>query len=845
MKVAANSADRDDVGEQRYRVTLGHHTQSGPWTDVRALSWDDLTALLTSHEVGPKDGACIVPATFRGSHRHKVDAAQIDIAVLDSDTGTTLTEILDAVARQGWSAIVSSTHSHLTTRTRVGRVAWDRFCAGGQAGGAEAFLLQEKGYLPRIAAGARVAQEGPDHVILEHQPCPKFRVVIPLLRPWRAMDYPDQDLANGVWAERVPALAAALDLAHDQSCTDTSRLFYLPRRPAGGPTPETAVLEGAPCDIFALEAAGPVVRTSLASDLAEPAEQAFTDSATGEVVDLTAWARGHAARFQIVAALKSRRPDIFVGKVSGGIKHHLRCANEDEHTNAGADHATIAINASDSRTRGFVCHCRHAHCTGRDRLFFVRRMLEQQWLTIGDLTDPAFLMDEDASAQEGDEAELTEHSAALAFTRRHQQNLRYCHTTGAWFVWDGTRWAKNETRLAFNWARQLVAELSAGAPTKTRVTTGKAAFAGAVERFAQADEALAVTSAIWDCDPWLLSTPAGTVDLRTGLLRAAEPDDHITRCTAIAPSATAACPVWLSFLGDAAGQDQDLISFLQRWFGYCLTGVTREHALLFVYGPGGNGKGVLLTTMAGILGAYATTAAMDTFTASQGERHPTDLAMLHGARLVMTTETEEGRAWAEARIKALTGGDPITARFMRRDFFTFQPAFKLTISGNHKPTLRNVDDAARRRFNVVPFLNKPAAPKLDLVETLQTEWPGILRWMIDGCLAWQNQGLDRPRAVLDATAEYFAEQDVLAQWVEECCEQGTGIGDTSANLFASWRGFAQRRAEEVRNAKWFGTMLERQGFRREKDGRYFRGRGFVGIRVKPEPVEPHWQERDQ
>ena len=154
----------------------------------------------------------------------------------------------------------------------------------------------------------------------------------------------------------------------------------------------------------------------------------------------------------------------------------------------------------------------------------------------------------------------------------------------------------------------------------------------------------------------------------------------------------------------------ELQRFLQQMAGYCLTGDISEHALFFVYGTGGNGKGVFLNTVAGILGDYAATAAMDTFTASQGDRHPTDLAMLRGARLVTAAETEEGRAWAESRIKQLTGGDPITARFMRQDFFTFQPAFKLVIVGNHKPVLRNVDEAARRRFNIIPFTRKPPKP---------------------------------------------------------------------------------------------------------------------------------------
>ncbi len=225
-----------------------------------------------------------------------------------------------------------------------------------------------------------------------------------------------------------------------------------------------------------------------------------------------------------------------------------------------------------------------------------------------------------------------------------------------------------------------------------------------MEKFAQADRRFAITSADWNSDPFLrVATPAGTVDLRTGRLRVADPLDRINKIAGTSPSEKIDCPRWLSFLHEATGGDTEPIRSPQRWCGYCLTGDIREHALVFCWGPGGNGKTVLLNTETAILGDYAQTAAMETFTASQYASHPTDLAMLCGARLVTAAETEEGRAWAETRIKQLTGGDPISARFMRQDFFTFKPTFKLMVIGNHEPALRNVDDAARRRFNVVPF----------------------------------------------------------------------------------------------------------------------------------------------
>ncbi|MGH7058698.1 MAG: phage/plasmid primase, P4 family, partial [Acetobacteraceae bacterium] len=323
-------------------------------------------------------------------------------------------------------------------------------------------------------------------------------------------------------------------------------------------------------------------------------------------------------------------------------------------------------------------------------------------------------------------SDLTEDAIARAFAEQHAEHLRFDHDAGAWFRWDGNIWRREETMLAFEWCREQCRAAAAGLDNaKLRAVLGRASTASAVERFARADRAFAVTAATWDRDPFLLGTPAGTVDLRTGRLRSPMQTDFVSKSTAVAPADRADCPRWRQFLEDATRGDAGFVGFLRQWCGYCLAGDIREHALLFIFGPGGNGKTVLLNTVSTILGDYAATAAMDTFTASQGDRHPTDLAMLRGARLVSVSETEEGRSWAETRIKALTGGDAISARFMRQDFFTFKPTFKITVIGNHKPILRNVDEAARRRFNLAPFVFKPTAPDKVLEEKLRAEHPAI------------------------------------------------------------------------------------------------------------------------
>jgi len=432
--------------------------------------------------------------------------------------------------------------------------------------------------------------------------------------------------------------------------------------------------------------------------------------------------------------------------------------------------------------------------------------------------------------------DLNEDGIALAFADKHKDHLRFDHHIGKWFVWTGSHWKMEETKLAFCWARDLVRKMNFNSDNKL----AKAATASAVERYCQADRAFAVTSEVWDSDPFLLGTPDGTLDLRRAELRSPQRNDLITRVTSCSPAKPSTAPLWAKFLQESTRGDQELVGFLKRVCGYMLTGDVSEHALFFVYGPGGNGKSVFLNTVHNILGDYATTSSMDTFVASKGDRHPTDLAMLKGARLVSASETEEGRAWAESRIKQLTGGDKISARFMRQDFFTFKPQFKLMIVGNHKPQLHNVDDAARRRFNIIPFIHRPAQPDRHLEEKLKAEYPAILAWMVEGCSEWQQHGLGRPQVVADATDAYFDDQDIFGQWLAECCETGGMKMDTSGNLFASWKAFAESNGENPGSTKAFSNNMAKRGFLPDKQRVYGKvQRVYRNVRLVP--TEDDWK----
>lgn len=425
---------------------------------------------------------------------------------------------------------------------------------------------------------------------------------------------------------------------------------------------------------------------------------------------------------------------------------------------------------------------------------------------------------------------LTEDAAALQFARLYKGKLAYCHDQGAWFEFDGSIWREQRTRLAFHFARELSRQMSEWAPSPAQFQ--KSAFVNGVEKFSQNDPIFSRTSDTWNIDPWLLGTPTGTVDLRTGRHRPSIAGDHITRSVAVPPAEWAECPIWLDFLKDSTGGDDELIRFLQQMAGYALTADTREDALFFIYGPGGNGKSVFLSALNGILGDYAITAAMSTFEASKGGQVPADLAMLRGSRLVTASETEEGKPWAEARIKAMTGGDPITARFMRQNFFTFRPQFKIVVVGNHKPVLKVVDEAMKRRFNIIPFVIKPEKPDRQLDEKLRKEWPAILRWMIDGCLDWQENGLVRPSLVTAATEEYFEDQDMFSQWCAEHCDvdkPARHMLEMSSVLFRSWAAFAKASGEEPGSIKSFAQTLQREGFRKKQTNQ---GAFYEGIRIR-------------
>jgi putative DNA primase/helicase len=262
------------------------------------------------------------------------------------------------------------------------------------------------------------------------------------------------------------------------------------------------------------------------------------------------------------------------------------------------------------------------------------------------ITFPAAMADAAVPPQYSDDA------LALRFAERHADDLRYVAELDQWFHFDGKRWHGDKTLMSVLRAREvcrLAAAACGNMPIGTKLASSATVYA--VHRLARADKRMAAAADQWDADPFLLNTPDYLIDLRTGEPRVRTPLNYCTKMTAVSPGGS--CPVWLQFLATIFAGNDETMGYVQRLAGYALTGSTEEHAMFFCFGTDANGKSTLLNTLAGVMGDYSAVASMDTFTASHNDRHPTELAVLRGARMVTASETEEGRRWAEAKIKAI------------------------------------------------------------------------------------------------------------------------------------------------------------------------------------------------
>lgn len=431
----------------------------------------------------------------------------------------------------------------------------------------------------------------------------------------------------------------------------------------------------------------------------------------------------------------------------------------------------------------------------------------------------------------GDLSPETEHLSDLGNARRlirhHGTALRYCHPWSKWLVWNGRCWEIDECGAVIQRAKTVVGTIygeATAAPTEdARKALGKHALKSegsqqikAMVSLAQSEPGIPVLPDDLDQDPWLLNVENGTLDLRTGILHPHDPDALITKRAPVTYDADAEAPTWMKFLHRILDGDEDLIGFLQRAIGYTLTGRTTERAVFLLWGSGRNGKTTLIETLMHLLGDYAKNTPTDTLMVKRGESHiPNDVAALKGARFVSASETEEGRRLSASVVKKLTGGDSITARFMRGEFFTFAPQFKVWLATNHKPVIRGDDQAVWDRVHLVPFLVRIPDDEQDkgLKEKLIAEAPGILAWAVRGCLAWQSDdSLKAAQAVKVATSEYRSEMDTIGHFLEDCCLIDKQASVTSRGLYDAYKGWCDQSGERHMTQTAFGRIFTERGF---------------------------------
>ena len=411
---------------------------------------------------------------------------------------------------------------------------------------------------------------------------------------------------------------------------------------------------------------------------------------------------------------------------------------------------------------------------------------------------------------------------ALRLIKQHGQDLRYISRWGKWLIYNGVRWKEDETQRIMEMAGQTIASIYGEAATATDsqevdalLKHAKKSLSAVARRnmvmLAASTEQAALVADELDANPWKLNVINGTVNLKTGKLEDHDRNDLLTKLAPVEYDKDAKCPTWDAFLNQIMQGKTELIDFLYRFLGYSLTGDVSEQVLAFLYGTGSNGKTTFLNTIQSIMGDYAKQAPPELLLSAKN-KHPTGVADLMGTRFVSSSEVDKGRSFAESLVKQLTGGDRIRARRMRQDFFEFDPTHKLWIAANYRPIIKGNDDAIWRRIHLVPFTVTIPAGKRDghLPLKLMKEASGILNRLIEGCMAWQQDGLKPTNEVVTATEDYRHTMDVMRDFFDDCCTQKEGLWVTKEAFFESYCEWCEARGK--RKPDWdhlAALMVER------------------------------------
>ncbi|TDD25009.1 hypothetical protein E1287_37755, partial [Actinomadura sp. KC06] len=445
----------------------------------------------------------------------------------------------------------------------------------------------------------------------------------------------------------------------------------------------------------------------------------------------------------------------------------------------------------------------------------------------------------ETTVAEPDTYSLTDDGNALRLVDTHADNVRYCPERGTWLTWAGHRWAWDNPGTVQELARAIARNLPTADGDQRRHRKVSLSARGLTNMLtvARTDPRIVAPISALDAHPYDLNTPGGLVDLRTGTVRPPDPSALCARATTVAPDFEQQPERWLKFLAQTFAGDDQMTTYVQRLIGVSLVGQVLEQLLPFPYGSGANGKSTLMGVLARVLGigddGYALSAPAELLLATPNSDHPTEVARLSGTRFVVTSELEDGQRFAEAKVKLLTGGDPIAARFMRGDYFTFLPTHTIWMPGNHQPDVRSGGPAFWRRLRLLPFLH--VVPEEEQEKGLETrlvdeEGPGILAWAIRGAAEYFAQGMTEPESVRVATEQYAKEQDTIGQFVEEQCETGSPalphMWVKAVELRTAYEAWCHREGERTTTVKAFSLALQKRWnviVEKDRAGRTYRG----------------------
>lgn len=747
-------------------------------------SWLTLAAALQRHLIRrEKDGAGWGPYIYSTDPpiRKAANVAEVTCLVLDIETGEPLDSFREALEEYEWVAY--STHSHRADD-------------------------------------------------------PRFRIVLPLAQSVPA------ELWGRWWEGAVDALAGG---RVDTSCRDLARFFYLPCRLPLSENPDPAWAEHHEGRLLDPDEI-PLPPPSSPRKIVQGGGKVY-GAGDYRTLDVVGWFQAHG----------------HYGAELGSGKHAVICPWSSEHSQPSKpeDSDTVVWEADDGWP-GF--HCMHAHCDGRG----IRAVLEL-WRDADTFCARPFVPDPQTSSNGNHNGHSTapigrkaptaateplyreDLDNGVRFARQHGQNVRYCWTSETWYVWTGKCWREDRDgqvqRLAKLTARSILREAAAaGSDQETRELTRWAMASRSRTRLdamlamARSEPGIGVQASDFDRHPHLLNTPSGTLDLNTLTLSPHRREDLLTKLTGAAYEPDASDAILHEVLNTATSGDDELRAFLGRAFGSAIRGGNPDDKVFVIHGPTRTAKGTVVNAVASALGDYAMNVAFETFLARKDVGRPRpDVARLAGARFVYCSENDRGTKLAEALLKTMSGGDPLTVRFLFSREFEFVPQFKPFLVCNHLPQASHDDDALWERLTRIPFEHQipEGERKPAYREYLRDPHRGgaaVLAWLVRGYKEWRETGLGVPQIVRTATKTYREEQEPLREFYAECCHFGPTTQATPTQLYDAYKVWAGSNGQPVMTQTAFGIELGKKGLVRNKDGR---GRRFwVGIGVLEDAESP-------